>query len=80
MITSVIFSKNRACQLDLLLRSIHENLPRFIETYVLYCATNDDFACGYEKLIKKFRYKCLLRRLNSITLRNDFSLTVRCSA
>lgn len=54
MITSIIFSKNRACQLDLLLRSIQQNLPNFQEIFVLYHYTTSEFAVGYEKLINKF--------------------------
>lgn len=46
-ITTVIFSKNRACQLELLLRSL--NLP----ATVLY-TYNQDFKSGYEMLIKMY--------------------------
>ena len=54
MITSVIFSKNRACQLDLLLHSINHNLPNFDEIHVLYHATNQYFFAGYEMVREKF--------------------------
>jgi hypothetical protein len=54
MITSVIFSKNRACQLDLLLRSLTQNLPDFNDIVVLYKATTERFEEGYTKLISRF--------------------------
>jgi hypothetical protein len=47
----VIFSKDRACQLDCLLRSLrdHLRLP-YAEATVLYRATSADFAKGYARL------------------------------
>lgn len=45
-VTTVIFSKNRACQLDLLLRSL--DLP----ATVLYKYDNNDFKLGYDKLVE----------------------------
>lgn len=54
MIDAIIFSKNRACQLDLLLRSIKKNAPDLFQTiHVLYTYTNKSFDNGYEKLIGK---------------------------
>jgi hypothetical protein len=49
-------SKNRASQLDLLLRSIYKNML-FLkpEITVLYKATNSEFEEGYNKLKKKFK-------------------------
>lgn len=46
-ITTIIFSKNRACQLELLLRSL--NLP----ATVIY-TFDPTFASGYDKLIKMY--------------------------
>ena len=46
-ITTIIFSKNRACQLELLLRNL--NMPAI----VLY-AYDAEFKTGYEKLIKLY--------------------------
>ena len=54
MLTSIIFSKNRACQLDLLLRSIRQNLPNFRDTFVLYHATTPEFEQGYELVRQRF--------------------------
>lgn len=54
MLDAIIFSKNRACQLDLLLRSIDINAHNlFDEIRVLYTATTQEFELGYEKLIGK---------------------------
>lgn len=55
MITTLIFSKDRACQLDLLLRSIYKNFTHIsIDINVLFKATNDEFMDGYNKLKSKF--------------------------
>jgi hypothetical protein len=49
----LIFSRDRACQLDLLLRSIEEHaLHLFQEVTVLYRASDAAFHAGYEKLIE----------------------------
>jgi len=50
MITCIIFSKDRACQLDLLLRSIYSNLKSERELIVVYKASNDRFQAAYDKL------------------------------
>jgi hypothetical protein len=47
MITTIVFSKNRACQLDLLLRSLS------IPVCVLY-TYNSEFEAGYNKLIDMY--------------------------
>lgn len=50
----IIFSKNRACQLDSLLRSINDNFNyKPFSVSVLYKFSNMDFECGYRKTIKK---------------------------
>lgn len=54
MLTSIIFSKNRACQLDLLLRSMKQNLPNFNQIFILYHATTPEFEVGYSLLKYKF--------------------------
>ena len=54
MIETLVFSRDRACQLDLLLRSIKDNLPELEKISVLYKATNKNFKKGYEILLKKF--------------------------
>ena len=64
MITSVVFSKNRACQLDLLLRSIEKNLPQFENIWVLYEATTPSFFAGYELLISRFPKIHFIKQIN----------------
>ncbi len=46
----VAFSKNRAAQLDLLLRSIERNMEPE-DTKVIWRATNDELECGYGKVV-----------------------------
>jgi len=48
MFGSVIFSKDRACQLDLLLRSIKDNFQELKNAKILYLGTNKEFEKGYE--------------------------------
>lgn len=50
MITCFIFSKDRAFQLDALLRSIYKNCPIFDNLIVLYDASSLDLDAGYHKL------------------------------
>lgn len=50
MIHLIIFSKDRACQLDLLLRSIKRNCPDTFITTILYTYSNQDFKLGYANL------------------------------
>lgn len=55
MITTLIFSKDRACQLDLLLRSIYRNFTHVsMDIHVLCKATSGDFMRGYDKLKKTY--------------------------
>lgn len=50
MINYLIYSKDRASQLDLLLRSIDKYATN-INTIILYKTSNNDFQLGYNKLI-----------------------------
>lgn len=54
MLNIIIFSKDRACQLELLLRSMKFYFKEFSESKinVLYTYSNDKFKEGYEKLFK----------------------------
>jgi hypothetical protein len=70
MTTSIVFSKNRACQLDLLLRSILQNLPDFDEIHVLYHATEQQYLDGYEIVQKRFPWIYFQRQ-------NDFETDTR---
>lgn len=84
MIDCLIFSKDRACQLDLLLRSIHDNFAELSCIYILYTASNYDFNTGYELLIKKFpklnwvRETDLVADIKNIitSFKEEFSLTL----
>jgi hypothetical protein len=53
----VILSKDRACQLDLLLRSIDKNMPDLIEPMILYRASTAEFEDGYHYIQEKC-YNC----------------------
>ena len=51
MINGLIVSKNRACQLRLLLESISVNAPSLLnEVLIIYASSNEKFARGYDKL------------------------------
>tara|TARA_R110002020_G_scaffold298736_4_gene514578 strand:+ start:2006 stop:2845 length:840 start_codon:yes stop_codon:yes gene_type:complete len=51
VINGLIVSKNRACQLRLLLESISVNAPNLLnEILVIYTSSNENFERGYEKL------------------------------
>jgi hypothetical protein len=54
MIDIIIFSKDRACQLDALLRSIDNKFEIDHTITVLYKYSNENFRLGYNKLIDKF--------------------------
>lgn len=55
MISTIIFSKNRACQLDLLLRSIEQNFTHISnDIRIIYTHTDSEFEKGYSKLVDKF--------------------------
>ena len=68
MITSIIFSKDRACQLDLLLYSIEKNFKDTDELYVIYKHTSDLFEKGYDLLIDRFSYNKQIK----FVLESDF--------
>lgn len=57
MINIIIFSKDRACQLDLFLRSFFDNMLVEYKAYVLYQYTNEEFKLGYDKLIDVYGSK-----------------------
>ena len=53
----VIFSKDRAAQLDLCLKSIHENLSNLSEhwnIYIIYTSSSKEFKDGYKQLMKEW--------------------------
>lgn len=56
MLNFIIFSKDRACQLQLLLESLEKNFKEFnnIQTNILYTYSNINFKVGYERLQKKY--------------------------
>ena len=52
----IIFSKNRACQLHLLLESIEKNSNSLFDVVkVVYLFTNKDYENGYIRLINNFK-------------------------
>lgn len=52
MISVLIFSKNRPCQLDLLLRSIQDNFKQVDDIYILIKFTGKQYRKGYEIVYK----------------------------
>lgn len=55
MINSIIFSKDRAMQLDLLLQSIYKNAPETFNINVLYKFSDEEFERGYNILKEKYQ-------------------------
>ncbi len=56
-------SKDRVCQLDLLLRSMQENLPNInFNITILYTYSNEDYKNGYFKLMESDEYSVLSRK------------------
>lgn len=53
MINSIIFSKDRALQLRLLLESIEKNAKDIYNINIIYKSSNEEFEKGYEKLKKE---------------------------
>lgn len=51
----IIFSKNRTCQLHLLLESINKNSNKLFDSIsVLYKFTNDEYNEGYKKIVSNY--------------------------
>ena len=64
----IIFSKNRACQLQLLLNSIDKNaITLFDEVDVIYIYDTIEFQKGYEILIKKYEKINFIKENNFYT-------------
>lgn len=53
MITAYIFTRNRAAQLDLLLRSLAANLPGLFKPYVVWRADSPEYAEGYREAVRR---------------------------
>ena len=56
MINAIVFSKDKACQLELLLKSIRRNTSNLFDIKVIYEASNSLFRQGYEKLKEETFY------------------------
>ena len=72
MINCLIFSRDRACQLDLLLRSIRDNFKDIRTVHVIWKYTETKYWKGYQKLFKE----CDKPELVRIQERPDFRETV----
>lgn len=55
MINLIIWSKDRASQLELLLRSIKQNIPNMFAITIIYTYSNKLFEDGYKKLIGEIK-------------------------
>lgn len=51
-IDAFIFTKDRACQLRLLLESFHRNCPGLFRPCVLWKTSNNEYKAGYQKLFR----------------------------
>lgn len=52
-IDMIVWSKNRACQLDLLLRSTKDHFKNIGKIFILWKADSDEYLGGYKKLMRK---------------------------
>jgi hypothetical protein len=71
----IITSKDRAQQLQLLLRSLEMNADSLFEPIILWKASTQLFAHGYEKLIKKYRRNITLPKpkfMEEYNFRKDY--------
>lgn len=77
MIKLVIFSKDRASQLHLLLTSIQKYIPNiFTDISVLYATSNEEYETGYTSLKKEFgNYANLVRETNFCDNTKELSKT-----
>ena len=64
MISTIIFSKDRACQLDFLLTSLHQNDAGIFDIHVLYEYSDDRFKDSYQKLIQKYPLLSWIKETN----------------
>lgn len=62
MINLIVWSKDRACQLDCLLRSLPINF--FNKVYVIYKTSDDNFQKGYEKLSARFQHVIFIKEVS----------------
>ena len=71
MINAIIFSKDRAAQLRLLIYSIQKNAPHVFNLNVIYTSSNEEFNKGYEKVKEEFSSLCnfVVRKGSKATLR-----------
>lgn len=83
-ISAILPSKDRACQLELLLRSIHVNCPHdlFNNIFVLYKASNNDFEKAYQILQDKieeiFSNDTIVQFCPEHNFMDDFRFTLGC--
>ena len=65
----IVFSKNRACQLEFNIRMAFKYWKNLKNIYVLYTYSNDEYKAGYEKLKKEHPYATFILENN---FKNDF--------
>jgi len=72
MINIIIFSKNRACQLELLIRSMKEFFKEFseCEIKILYTYSNYEYETGYNKL-KIIHFEPNIKYVKESKFQND---------
>jgi len=64
MITIIVFSKDRACQLELCLRSIKEKFHVDKKILVQYTSTNEDYEIGFQNVAKLYPDTEFIRETN----------------
>lgn len=64
MIHLIIWSKDQACQLQLLLDSIKKNAPHVFNISVIYSSSNSQFQRGYDLLYNRHPYIILKKEID----------------
>lgn len=62
MITAVIVSKDRACQLDALLQSIEKYAPGIFDIHIMFKTSNEEYLGGYQILWQRWWDKVELHK------------------
>lgn len=70
MINAIIFSKDRSCQLHLLLRSIEKNAPGIFKLNIIFKSSNESFEEGY-KILQQKQFNLDLNWIKETSFKND---------
>ena len=62
----IVYTRDRACQVDLLLRSMSEKFLNAGKVYIVYTYSDDNFKAGYDRLLQeKYNLDCVFIKQTS---------------